>query len=249
MRDQVGLYWTEARYDVLALLRSPGFYLPSLLFPTVFYAFFGILLVTDDAARMTLFVGYACFALIGPAMFNFAIYVASDRQQGWLILKSLTPMPTSAYVIAKLVSSLLFSLVAFILIALLALFYGDIQLLAGQWLLLLLVLLLGSLPFALLGLLIGLHSHERAAPIWVNLLYLPLSLLGGLWLPLTLLPETLQHLAWALPTYHLAQIGMAVVTTDYSLSLFYHIAYLVSLTLLLWLAAGYYFPRRALAQA
>src|SRR5690606_38932818 len=121
--------------------------------------FFGILLVTDDAARMTLFVGYACFALIGPAMFNFAIYVASDRQQGWLILKSLTPMPASAYVIAKLVSSLLFSLAAFILIALLASFYGDIQLLAGQWLLLLLVLLLGSLPFALLGLLIGLHSH------------------------------------------------------------------------------------------
>jgi ABC-2 type transport system permease protein len=44
----------------------------------------------------------------------------------------------------------------------------------------------------------------------VNMIYLPMGFLGGLWLPFAFLPKAIQQVAPLLPAYHLGQIALAI---------------------------------------
>ena len=44
------IYRKEAWYDLLSVWRTPGFVIPSLAFPTVFYLFFGVLFNSGAAS-------------------------------------------------------------------------------------------------------------------------------------------------------------------------------------------------------
>lgn len=207
------IYKKESFYDLLSLWRTPGFFLPALLFPVVFYLFFGVLFNYSAGQSDYMMVSYACFGVMGPAMFNFSISVASDRTHGWLTLKRLSPMPLSAYMIAKYVSSSVFALLIVLMLFVLAASFADVRLWGWQWASLLIVLLLGTLPFALLGLLLGFCFSEKAAPAVVNLIYLPMAFLSGLWIPIQYLPETVQNIANVLPAYHFSQLAYAILNT------------------------------------
>jgi ABC-2 type transport system permease protein len=210
------IYQKEAWYDLINVWRTPGFVVPALAFPVVFYLFFGILFSPSGATSHAVYmlVTYSCFGIMGPAMFNFATNIASDRTQGWLTLKQLSPMPVAAYLLAKLSTSLLFALIIIILLFGVAVLFGEVRLESNQWGKLALLMLVGTLPFALIGLILGLTLSDKAAPGVVNLIYLPMAFLSGLWLPVTLLPSFLQQLAWLWPSYHLSQLGLKVVGMD-----------------------------------
>ena len=226
------IYRKEAWYDLLSVWRTPGFVIPSLAFPTVFYLFFGVLF-NSGAASAYMLVTYGCFGIMGPAMFNFAMNIASDRAHGWLTLKRLSPMPTAAYLLAKFTTALVFSLLIIVALFSIAAVFADVRLTSGQWLLLALVLLLGTAPFALIGLILGLTLSDKAAPGVVNLIYLPMALLSGLWLPVYMLPTVLQHASWIWPSYHLSQIGLKIINMDQGHALWLHLLILVLTSLLL----------------
>jgi ABC-2 type transport system permease protein len=88
---------------------------------------------------------------------------------------------------------------------------GGVRLAPPQWLLLGITLVLGGLPFCVLGLAIGYIAHANSAPAVVNTLYLPMALCSGLWLPIQVLPEAMRHAAPMLPPYHLAQIALSIL--------------------------------------
>lgn len=238
------VYRKEAWYDLLSVWRTPGFVLPALAFPTVFYLFFGVFLNTGAASSYML-VTYACFGIMGPAMFNFAMNIASDRAHGWLTLKRLSPMPFGAYLLAKLSTALVFALIIIVALFTIAAVLADIRLLSTQWLLLALILLLGTLPFALIGLILGFTLSDKAAPGVVNLLYLPMAFLSGLWLPITLLPQALQQASWIWPSYHLSQVGLKVIGMDQGYALWLHLLALAISTVLLAIVACWSFKRLA----
>ncbi|WP_241973662.1 hypothetical protein [Aliidiomarina shirensis] len=87
------IYIKESSYDLLSLWRTPAFFLPAMLFPIVFYVFFGIVFNFSAGQSDYMLVSYACFGMIGPSLFNYATAVASDRAHGWLTLKRVSPMP------------------------------------------------------------------------------------------------------------------------------------------------------------
>ncbi len=226
------IYRKEAWYDLLSVCRTPGFVLPALAFPLMFYLFFGVFFSSGNAASYLL-VTYGCFGIMGPAMFNFAMNIASDRSHGWLTLKRLSPMPVSAYLLAKLSTSMVFALLIIVLLFSAAALFGNVRLYSWQWLALAGLLLAGTLPFALIGLILGLTLSDKAAPGVVNLLYLPMAFLSGLWLPITMLPQLLQQLSWLWPSYHLSQLGLKVIGQDQGHSGWLHLAVLLGSSLLL----------------
>jgi ABC-2 type transport system permease protein len=59
-----------------------------------------------------------------------------------------------------------------------------------------------------LGLIIGSRANASAAPAFVNLIYLPMSFLSGLWMPLSMLPHFLQQIAPLWPAWHLGQLAL-----------------------------------------
>ncbi|HEY0923153.1 ABC transporter permease [Rheinheimera pacifica] len=238
------IYKKEAWYDLISVWRTPGFVLPSLAFPLMFYLFFGVVFSAGGNATYLL-VSYGCFGIMGPAMFNFAMNIASDRAHGWLTLKRLSPMPVGAYLLAKLFTSLVFALVIILLLFSVAALFGNVRLHANQWLIMAGLLLAGTLPFALIGLILGLTLSDKAAPGVVNLLYLPMAFLSGLWLPITMLPQALQQLAWLWPSYHLSQLGLKIISADQGFASAWHLGILLVQSMLLAALARRLFNRIA----
>jgi ABC-2 type transport system permease protein len=68
----------------------------------------------------------------------------------------------------------------------------------------------GCLPFAAMGILVGTIADGDGAQGLTMVLYLVLAALGGLWMPVQILPSALQTVAKTLPSYHLAQLGWHV---------------------------------------
>ena len=234
------IHGLETGYELLRLLRTPAFALPSLAFPVVFYVLFAVLLPGQWSGYQKsayLLATYGAFGVIGPALFGFGVGLAIERERGWLELKRVSPMPAMAYFLAKIATGLVFGFVVLCLLSVAAIGFGGVRIAPGDWCLLALVLLLGTAPFCALGLLIGTLARGQAAVAIVNLVYLPMSVLSGLWMPIFAFPPLLQKLAVAWPAWHLGQMALGVVGqvtgVDYAL----HAAVLAGTTVVLLLLA------------
>lgn len=223
-------YLLEAKYEFLGLLRTPMFALPTLLFPVMFYLLFGVAMDRGGAGQYLL-ATYGVFGVMGAALFGFGVTVAMDRERGLLALKRALPVPPGAYLLAKMAMALLFSAMVCLLLAVVAATLAGVRLSPAQWLLLWTVHVAGALPFCALGLYIGSLAGGSAAPLVVNLLYLPMSFLSGLWLPLSSLPDALAWLAPAWPSYHHGQLALKVVGMDAGQPVAMHLGVLAVVTL------------------
>ena len=202
-------YLQEARYEFLRLWRSPSFSLPVLLFPPLFYLLFGEVFGgnRDPQAARYLLAGYSVFGIMGVALFGFGVTVALDREQGLLVLKRAQPMPPGAYLVAKVAMAMLFSAIVLAVLSVLAATVAGVRLAPAQWLGLYATCLLGVLPFSALGLWLGTLVGGSGAPALINLVYLPLAFLSGLFIPLSMLPDVLRSIAPLWPSYHLARMA------------------------------------------
>ncbi|WP_404395362.1 ABC transporter permease [Pseudoalteromonas phenolica] len=212
----------EAWCDAKSVFRSLGFVIPALAFPCAFYLFFGVAM-GDEKTSSYLLINYIIFGVMGPALFNFGVNVATEREQGLLALKQLSPMPASQYLMGKTFTALVFSTLIFVLLSSFAVVFANVSMSFLQWLQLYALALFGTLPFCMLGLVMGLSFSAKAAPALVNLIYLPISMLSGLWIPITIFPEMLQWFAWALPSYHLSQLGLSIVEMHQGFTLSWHL--------------------------
>jgi ABC-2 type transport system permease protein len=210
----LGAYVAEARSECLRYLRAPSFILPMLLFSTVFYLMFGVLLNHGDASRYLL-ASYSAFGIIGPGLFGFGVSLAIERDGGLLTLKRALPMPPGAYLLGKMVMAMIAATIVTILLILIGLFLAHVTLSARQILSLMITGTLGVLPFCALGMLVGTLIKGQGAPGLLNLIYLPMAFLSGLWLPLSMLPQALQKLAPIWPSYHLNQLTLVAVGTSH----------------------------------
>ncbi|MBS0193503.1 MAG: ABC transporter permease [Proteobacteria bacterium] len=205
-------YVLEARSEFLRVLRTPSSAVPTLLFPPLFYLLFGVLLNRGSAAAAHyLFATYSVFGVMAPSLYGFGVAVAIERERGWLALKRVAPMPPGGYLLAKLAMAMLFGLIVFAVLAAMAVGLGGGRLGLGQWLELGAITLLGVLPFCALGLMIGSKANANAAPAFVNLIFLPMAFLSGLWMPLSMLPKFVSQIAPLWPAYHLSQLALMVV--------------------------------------
>ena len=205
-------YALEAKCEFLRVLRTPSASVPSLMFPPLFYLLFGILLNRGNSGvAHYLFATYSVFGVMAPSLFSFGVAVAIERERGWLALKRVAPMPPGAYLLGKMAMAMVFAAIIYCALALLAYTLGGVRLLPEQWLLLGAIALLGTMPFCALGLVIGSRANASAAPAFVNLIYMPMAFLSGLWMPLSLLPALIGQLAPLWPSYHLAQLALSVV--------------------------------------
>lgn len=209
---QVHIYAADAGYEFLRLLRAPGAAVPMLAFPAMFYLLFGVVFAGHGPQQAVYVLGsMAAFGVMAPGLFALGIGVAIDRERGLLTLKRALPLPPGAYLAAKMVMAMLFAALIFVILAVLAAAIGGVRLAPTQWLALALVMVLGVLPFCAIGLLVGTWASAQAAPAIANLIYLPMSFLSGLWVPLQAMPHVLQQLAPLWPAYHLGRLSLHAV--------------------------------------
>lgn len=209
-RNLLALYLTEARFEFLKLLRVPMYSVSVLAFPVLFYVLFGAIYGGNETQGVQvaryMVATFSAAGVLSAAMFGFGVGVATERGQGWMRLKRVSPMPPLAYFAAKMIMALLFATLAVITLTLVALLTGLVRLEPLDWLRMYGVAMLGVFPFAALGLAVGYLFGPNSAPMVLNLLFTPLAFASGLWVPVEVLPPIVQQVAVYLPTYHYAQL-------------------------------------------
>ena len=225
------VYARESWAEIVKSARMPQFILPTIALPPAFYALFALAIGQGSAEGATRALAtFGVFAVMGPALFGFGANIAAERESGQLELKRLSPMPAGAQIAAKVAATTAFSLIAFALLYALGL-AGGVALTAGQWAMLLSVHTLAIVPFALIGLGIGYRLGQKGAIAVANIVFLAMAVLGGLWMPIAVLPETMQAMAWALPSYHLGEIALMAAGQREAANLWLHAAPLALITL------------------
>lgn len=223
----VKIYWLETKFEWLKTIRNPAFALPAILLPPIFYLFFGVLMNQHNVqAASYLLSTYGTFGVMGPALFSFGAALAVERSKGWLDIKDASPMPASAQIASRLLVSMVFSVIIIGILGIIGVVLGGVNLTLAQGSLLSVILVLGGLPFCLLGLALGMVLKAESAPAIVNMIYLPMAFLSGLWIPITMLPNFLQSFANFLPPYHLSQLALKVTGQDVGGSVVTHLAVL-----------------------
>lgn len=210
------LYVKEAKYEFLKYLRLPIYSLSTVLFPIMFYVLFGLMMNRQGSINtMTvctyLLATYGTFGVMGASLFANGAGVAAERGLGWMQVKKASPMPPFANFVAKFVVAMIFSSIIELGMITLGVLFGGVHLAFATAVKLLATLVVGSLPFSAMGLAIGYFAGPNSAPAVVNMIYLPMSFLSGLWMPLNMLPKVLQRIAVGLPPYHLAQAALRVL--------------------------------------
>jgi ABC-2 type transport system permease protein len=106
---------------------------------------------------------------MGPAIFGVGCPLAMEREAGSLKLKRAMPAPTGSYLAAKMIMSMGFALLAVGAVITVALVAGQISLTAGELLRHAVVMVVGAVPFAAIGLFIGAHTSGSASAAIANL--------------------------------------------------------------------------------
>ena len=241
------IHWLEFRAEFLKMLRMPAYAIPTLTFPIIFYALFGLALVRDAKAggvpmSAYLIATYGAFGVIGASLFGLGVAVATERGQGWLQVKRASPMPITAWFGAKIGMALLFSAIIVLGLFAMGVLFGGVHFPLTTWFSLFVILVHGALPFCAFGLAIGYLAGPNSAPAIVNLIHLPLSILSGLWMPISVLPKVLQSLAPFLPPYHLAQLALGTFGAARG-SAVSHVIALLSFTMFFLLLAAFAYRR------
>ena len=230
-----GAYVAEAWFETKRHLRAPAFAMPFLVIPVALYVFFTSLGGDPSQAPkpelqmpIRMFTGFSIMGVMGPALFAFGMAVAVDRDFGLLRLKRALPMPPMAYMLGKMVMAALFSGLVMLSMTTAAVVKG-LNLSAAQFMAVAAIGVVGTLPFAAIGLFIGAKVSGRTAPAWVNLAYIPMTYLSGLFFPV---PEAIRVLALVSPAFHLNQLALQAAGVAAIMPATMHVAALLGVTVL-----------------
>ena len=225
------------RAELLSMLRNPASLVPTLLFPVMFWFFFGLpnaQAKSESGFNVGAYIlaSFAMYSIIQTVLFNLGIFIATERSSGWYRFLRTTPMPIWVLFTAKLVSVMLLGLITLTLLLTIGSITGGISLPAGVWISLVARVLLGALPFAALAVAIGYLAKgaQSASPI-INLIFFPMSFASGLFIPLPSLPKIIQDIAPFLPSYHGGQLARVVVGVPSAKSELEHVLWLLGFTL------------------
>ncbi|MDQ2681223.1 MAG: ABC transporter permease [Candidatus Eremiobacteraeota bacterium] len=209
------MFGAQTKIEFLRLFRIPAFSATSLALPIMFYAFFGLpeshQAFMNTTAGRYLLASFGAYAVLTIVLFSFGASVATERGTGATRLMRAAPLRPLAYFFGKIIASMGFGAIALSLLVLFAAVTGGAHLPITMYLTMLVRLLLGSIPFTILGFAIGYLCTLNSAIAVLNLIILPLSFASGLFVPLKELPRFVQIIAPYLPTYHFGQLAWGSV--------------------------------------
>lgn len=208
---------TYLRLEITRMASDKRFLILMLAMPVAMYLLFTNLFgasanqpVNGLSPVVGAMISMATFGAIGAALTATAPRIAQERTGGWMRQMRTMPLPMHAVVTAKIITAMVWALPAIVAVLLTAVLDHGVTLTAGQWVAITVLLWAGTVPFAALGVLIGYVTDDASAfPVMYGV-YLFLGAVGGLWMPTSVLPSVLRHIAYALPSNRVAQFGWRI---------------------------------------
>lgn len=200
----------ECALTLRVLLRQPGFWIPTVIFPAMLYAFFGAQSGGGVWAANAM-ASFCIYAVLGVGFFQFGVSIAQDRESPFATWRRSLPGPAAHQWIARVFASLVFTAIAVLLVIGVALLMADIDLPLMAWVRLAGVCLVAVVTATLMGIALGSFASARAAVPLANLVYLPLAYLGGLWAPPIAMPEVIEAISRWTPTRAMGELSWAAI--------------------------------------
>lgn len=199
---------TYTKYEIIRGFRNRRYFIFSLVFPLVLFLFVA---GTNRHAELG-GISFPLYYMAGMIAYGSMIAVmgggariAVERTTGWTRQMRITPLPVRSYFRAKILSGYAIAAISIVLLALAGIALG-VHLSAGGWATMIGLILVGLVPFAVIGILIGhLLTPDSMGPGLGGLTAL-FALLGGAWAPIATHGVFLD-IVKLLPSYWLVQAG------------------------------------------
>lgn len=196
------------RYELLRTVRNTRFFLFSLVFPLILF----LLVASPNRHQQLGGIPFPVYYMSGMAAWGTMTAViaggariAAERSVGWNRQLRLTPLSTTRYIGTKVATGYVMALASMVLLYSAGTSIG-VRLSVARWTTMTLLILLGLIPFAALGIALGhLLTVESMGPAMGGITSL-MALLGGAWGPIAD-HGGLHAVVQLLPSYWLVQAG------------------------------------------
>ncbi|HEY4464786.1 MAG TPA: ABC transporter permease [Streptosporangiaceae bacterium] len=201
-----------ARAEILRLGRNKRYSIFSLGLPVVLY----VIIAPSVKHYNPYGVPYAAYYMVAMASFGAfsgaltgnAQRISQERKEGWVRQLRLTALPANAYVVAKVIASMVTTVPAVVIVLALGRLVGGVHLAGWKWVAIGAAIWAGSMTFAALAVAIGYRFDPDTVQPIALFIYLVMSVLGGIWFPLT---GFLGKIGQVLPTYQIVKIGTDLI--------------------------------------
>jgi ABC-2 type transport system permease protein len=185
------------------------FALPMILLVLFGQIFHGTIGSTGVSFRQYFISGIIASGLMSATFVNLGVSIAADRDDGTLTRLAGTPLSPVGYFAGKAILAFVVALGEVVVLLALGVGLLGLQLptSAGRWLTLAWVLLLGAATCSLLGIALSclVRASTRSAVAVMNLPYLVLSFISGVYFVFSQLPASLQRVAAVFPLKWICQ--------------------------------------------
>jgi ABC-2 type transport system permease protein len=194
---------------MLRTARNKRFVFFSVIMPVAFFFLFtstmgNVKIGNVDWAPYYL-MSMTSYGIVGASFTTFAQRISRERTQGWIKLLRITPLPSWSYVFSKVAAQGSINLVIIIAMFVIGGLGKGIHMPAAVWVESGIWIWIGGFSFMALGTLVGTMRNPDAVQVLSLILYMGLSVLGGLWMPTATMPSVMQTIAKFTPTFRLGQ--------------------------------------------
>jgi ABC-2 type transport system permease protein len=182
-------------------LRNPNLLLLNYLFPFGFYVAMGAVMTRINPGFSAMLVpAMAIMAILASTILGLPSPLVEDREAGVFRSFKINGVPALSILIIPALTTIFHALIAATLISVTApLLFGGLP--PSNWAALFGVLVVTAFACGGIGALFGvISSNNRATILWSQLIFLPSMLIGGLMIPLGMLPPAIQPVSALLPS-------------------------------------------------
>ncbi|MEP6619547.1 MAG: ABC transporter permease [bacterium] len=206
-----GFNITALRLEITRVLRNRRTLFFILIFPSIFFFMFGLgnknARAAGDIALGYIMISMAVYgAMVGNT--SGGASVALERSLGWSRQLRLTPLHPLAYVSMKVLTSMTLGLLAVLSTFTIGALNG-VHMSASTWIMAGLAAWICSFVFAAFGLFVGFLFPAENVMQFVGPLLAVMAMFGGLFIPLSQLPQGMQTFAKYTPMYGVGLLARA----------------------------------------
>lgn len=199
-------FTTHFSFEFKTGLRSSTQMLMYYLFPLGFYALMGLVMTQiNPLFNETMIPAMVIFTILASCVLGLPNPLVESREKGIYRSFKINGVPSISLLAIPTLTTMFHALISSTLIAITARpFFGSAT--PENWGIFALLALLTALTFGGIGALIGVISTSaRSVVLWSQLIFLPSMLLGGLMMPIAILPESVQTVSALLPSTYAMQ--------------------------------------------
>jgi imidazolonepropionase-like amidohydrolase/ABC-type multidrug transport system permease subunit len=197
-------YVIHTRMVLRLAARDRGVLFFAYIFPLIFFFMFGQMMHAEQGGAWQMVSMVLIIGVLGNGLFGAGIRAVTDREQNILRRFKVAPISSGVIMVSSMVTGLVMylPLVALVLILANRVYHMPMP---PQMLSLVLFISLGLVAFrAMGGLVAAVVNSMQEMQILIQLLYLPMLMLSGATIPISIMPAWLQNVAQFVPTTYFA---------------------------------------------